>query len=64
MNLDRQNLGLDEIFPSTTNLDKYMSRFVVLENVSSGLRFLYFGTETGEDVLKAPPKDPLTFQDE
>ena len=37
MNLDRQNLGLDEIFTSTTNLDKYMSKFVVLENASSVL---------------------------
>jgi hypothetical protein len=39
----KTNLVLDEKFPSKTNLDKLLSKFVVLENIPYNLRLVYLG---------------------
>lgn len=39
------NLGRDVTFSSTTNLDKGLSRFIVLGDVTSLPRLSFFGTE-------------------
>lgn len=41
----KTNPVLDVMFSSTTNLDIFLSRFVVLENVPSNTRLSFFGTE-------------------
>lgn len=41
----KTNLELDVIHSSTTNLDRDMSRFVVLECVTSSTKLIFYGTE-------------------
>ena len=41
----KTNLGLDVTYSSTTNLDRGMSRFVVLGDVTSSTRLVFYGTE-------------------
>jgi hypothetical protein len=39
------NLVLDGTFSSTINLDRSMSKFDILENITSNTRLNFFGTE-------------------
>jgi hypothetical protein len=39
----KTNLVSDVTHPSTTNLDIYISKFIVLEYVTSGPRFVFMG---------------------
>ncbi len=42
---EKTNLGLDVIYHSTTNLDRCISRFIVLGCVTFSTKLVFYGTE-------------------